>query len=259
MNWRPVDEHAPQVRALRIQHQGHRCQRVPPHPDGDGEQPLNLPPPVLRKIIDQVVFAAADAKDTSCPALTGVLARFEGDRLTLAATDGYRLSLRRTKAAGGLRPADISVIIPARPCRRSVVISGEADPEQPVELAVAAARNQILFRLQGKGESEKGAFYQVALRPCSSSTPSSPISTPSSCWRPTRTILDTAALQRGRSSRWPRCLPATHRIAVFSITPGATETEGQLTIRATAEAGDNVSSWMRWWKARQWNSSMYAT
>ena len=74
-------------------------------PTADGENTLGLPPATLRKIIDQVVFAAADAKDTSRPSLTGVLARFEGDRLTLAATDGYRLSVRRTMlpaaAAGG--------------------------------------------------------------------------------------------------------------------------------------------------------------
>ena len=61
-------------------------------PTADGEQTVGLSPATLRKIIDQVVFAAADAKDTSRPALTGVLTRFEGDRLTLAATDGIVIS-----------------------------------------------------------------------------------------------------------------------------------------------------------------------
>ena len=215
-------------------------------PTGDGEQPLNLPPPVLRKIIDQVVFAAADAKDTSRPALTGVLARFEGDRLTLAATDGYRLSLRRTVLPAAA-PADIRptegwhVIVPARSLQEVSRISGEADPEQPVELAVAAARNQILFRLCGKGEAEKGAFYQVALvsQLIDAKFPDFNAIIPKGYT--TRTILDTAALQRALKVASLFARDASDRV-VFSITPGATETEGQLTIRATsAEAGDNVS------------------
>jgi DNA polymerase III subunit beta len=209
-------------------------------PTGDGEQPLTLAPQTLRKIIDQVVFAAADAKDTSRPALTGVLARFEGERLTLAATDGYRLSLRRTVLPAAA-PADISVIIPARSLQEVSRISGEADPEQPVELAVATARNQILFRLCGKGESEKGAFYQVALvsQLIDAKFPDFNAIIPKGYT--TRTILDTAALQRALKVASLFARDASDRV-VFSIVPGATETEGQLIIRATsAEAGDNVS------------------
>ncbi|OQA45148.1 MAG: DNA polymerase III subunit beta [Chloroflexi bacterium ADurb.Bin325] len=209
-------------------------------PTGDGEEPLNLPPATLRKIIDQVVFAAADAKDTSRPALTGVLARFEGDRLTLAATDGYRLSLRRT-ALPAAAPADISVIVPARSLQEVSRISGEADPEQPVELAVAAARNQILFRLCGKGEAEKGTFYQVALvsQLIDAKFPDFNAIIPKSYT--TRTILDTAALQRALKVASLFARDASDRV-IFSITPGETETAGRLTVRATsAEAGDNVS------------------
>jgi DNA polymerase-3 subunit beta len=59
---------------------------------GDGESAIRLAPEDLRRMIDQVAFAAAT--DESRPILTGVLARFEGDRLTLAAADGFRLSVR---------------------------------------------------------------------------------------------------------------------------------------------------------------------
>ena len=80
-------------------------------PTPDGERSLQLQPGGLRKMIDQVVFAASS--DESRPSLTGVLARLEGDRMTLAATDGYRLSVRRTVLPAPA-PEDISIIIPAR-------------------------------------------------------------------------------------------------------------------------------------------------
>ena len=104
-------------------------------PTADGTNALGSPAATLRKIIDQVAFAAADAK-TPRPALTGVLAKFEGDRLTLAATDGYRLSVRRTLLPAAA-PADISIIIPARSLGEVSRISGEADPDRPVEITVA--------------------------------------------------------------------------------------------------------------------------
>ncbi len=164
-------------------------------PTADGERSLGLPPATLRKIIDQVAFAAADAKDTSRPSLTGVLARFEGDRLTLAATDGYRLSVRRTILPMPA-PADHSVIIPARSLQEVSRISGECDPDQPVELAVAAARNQILFRMKGRGEGEKGAFHQVDLvsQLIDAKFPDYNAIIPKNYT--TRTVIDTAAFQR---------------------------------------------------------------
>lgn len=209
-------------------------------PTADGEQALGLPPATLRKIIDQVVFAAADAKDTSRPALTGVLAKFEGERLTLAATDGYRLSVRRTVLPAPA-PQDISVIVPARSLAEVSRISGEADPDRPVELAVATGRNQILFRLFGKGEAERGAFYQVDLvsQLIDAKFPDFTAIMPKSYT--TRTVLDTATFLRALKVASLFARDASDRV-VFTITPGTETVPGQLTIRATsAEAGDNVS------------------
>ena len=167
-------------------------------PTADGEQPLGLPPATLRQIIDQVVFAAADAKDTSRPALTGVLAKFEGDRLTLAATDGYRLSVRRTILPAAA-PADATVIIPARSLPEVSRISGEADPDRPVDFVVAAARNQILFRLYGRGDGDKGgAFHQVDLvsQLIDAKFPDYNAIIPKNCV--TRTVLDTRGISPRR-------------------------------------------------------------
>lgn len=208
-------------------------------PTADGERSLGLPSATLRKVIDQVAFAAADAKDTSRPALTGVLARFEGDRLTLAATDGYRLSLRRT-TLGAPAPADQSVIIPARALQEVSRISGECDGEQPVEIAVAAARNQVLFRMKGKGEGEKGAFHQVDLvsQLIDAKFPDFNAIIPKSYT--TRTVIDTAAFQRALKVASLFARDASDRV-LFQIVPGSETVPGQVILRATsAEAGDNV-------------------
>ncbi len=209
-------------------------------PTADGANALGLPAVTLRKIIDQVAFAAADAKDTSRPALTGVLAKFEGDRLTLAATDGYRLSVRRTLLPAPA-PADISIIIPARSLGEVSRISGEADPDRPVEITVAPARNQILFRLFGRGEGEKGAFHQVDLvsQLIDAKFPDYHAIMPKG--HNTRTVLDTAAFLRALKVASLFARDASDRV-VFTITPGSDTVPGQITLKATsAEAGDNVS------------------
>ena len=209
-------------------------------PTADGANALGLPAATLRKIIDQVAFAAADAKDTSRPALTGVLAKFEGDRLTLAATDGYRLSVRRTLLPAAA-PADISIIIPARSLGEVSRISGEADPDRPVEITVAPARNQILFRLFGRGEGDKGAFHQVDLvsQLIDAKFPDYHAIMPKG--HNTRTVLDTAAFLRALKVASLFARDASDRV-VFTITPGSDTLPGQITLRATsAEAGDNVS------------------
>ncbi len=228
------------MRPLRVEHQGHRRKRVPLIPTADGENTLGLPPATLRKVIDQVAFAAADAKDTSRPSLTGVLARFDEDRLTLAATDGYRLSVRRT-TLGAPAPANHSVIIPARSLQDVSRISGESDPDEPVELAVAAARNQILFRMKGRGEGEKGAFHQVDLvsQLIDAKFPDFTAIIPKSYT--TRTVMDTAAFIRALRVASLFARDASDRV-MFQVVPGSDTVPGQIILRSTsAEAGDNVS------------------
>ncbi|MEJ5199127.1 MAG: DNA polymerase III subunit beta [Anaerolineae bacterium] len=208
-------------------------------PTADGERSLGLPAATLRQIIDQVAFAAADAKDTSRPALTGVLARFEGDRLTMAATDGYRLSVRRTQLSAPA-PTDQSVIIPARALQEVSRISGECDPEQAVEVAIASGRNQVLFRMKGKGEGEKGAFHQVDLvsQLIDAKFPDFNAIIPKSYT--TRTVVDAAAFQRALKVASLFARDASDRV-LFQIVPGSDTVPGRVVLRATSvEAGDNI-------------------
>ncbi len=97
----------------------------------------------LRQGISQVVFAAAS--EESRPVLTGVNAQFEGNLLTLAAADGFRLAVYKLPLATPVSQKT-EVIIPARTL--SELNRLMTDGEETVEIAVNAGKSQALFRLK---------------------------------------------------------------------------------------------------------------
>ena len=105
---------------------------------------FTLDPAGLREMITQVTISAAS--DESRPILTGILTQIDPDagRLTLAAADGFRLSVREADLQAPLE-GKINVIIPARALTEVSRIA--VDEEQPIEVAITESRNQILFRL----------------------------------------------------------------------------------------------------------------
>lgn len=107
----------------------------------DGDYQLTLEPGLLRQMIEQVAFAAAT--DESRPILTGVLVKFDGSQLTMAAADGFRLSVRHAQLERV--PEPISVVIPARALAELGRIS--SDQELPISLSITSSRSQALFRL----------------------------------------------------------------------------------------------------------------
>lgn len=108
----------------------------------DGDHQLTLETSLLRQMIDQVAFAAAT--DESRPILTGVLVKFDGPQLTMAAADGFRLSVRHARLENPV-PEPVSVIIPARALAELGRIS--SDEDLPISLSIASNRNQVLFHL----------------------------------------------------------------------------------------------------------------
>jgi len=97
----------------------------------------------LSQSITQVVLA--DATEESRPVLTGVDAQFEGDLLTLAAADGFRLAVHTLPLASPVAEKT-EVIIPGRTL--SELNRLLADEEDAVEITVNASRSQVLFRLK---------------------------------------------------------------------------------------------------------------
>ena len=109
-----------------------------------GERPTTrVSQKVLKHALEEVIFAAAS--DEARPILTGVLAKFEGSKLTLAAADNYRIAVRTIEVLDPVEAA--SVVIPARALGELARIL--TDTDDPVELVLAQARNQVLFHLDG--------------------------------------------------------------------------------------------------------------
>ncbi|HHX44004.1 MAG TPA: DNA polymerase III subunit beta [Chloroflexi bacterium] len=186
---------------------------------------LTIKPEVLRQMIDQVAFAAAT--DESRPVLTGVLAEVADGKLTLAAADGYRLSVRPV----GLEDADertISVIIPARALQELRRIAGEQD--QPVEMLIAPNRNQVFFHMHDVdlvSQLVEGAFPDYRQIIPSNHT--------------TRTIVNAADFLKAVRMAFIFARDAAN-IVRLQIIPGADGGPARLIVTATsAEHGDNVS------------------
>jgi DNA polymerase-3 subunit beta len=115
----------------------------PPVPAVEDGLTLELDPKQFKRAVSQVEFAAA-ADDTR-PVLTGIHTLAEGQELTLAAADGFRLAVHKLPLQQEVAER-IEVIVPARALREVVRLIGEE--ESPLSMSFNAARSQVLFRLK---------------------------------------------------------------------------------------------------------------
>jgi DNA polymerase-3 subunit beta len=99
-------------------------------------------PQLLREMIGQVELAAA--QDDSRPVLAGVLTRFEGNTITLAAADGFRLAVRQADLADSIE-SKFDLIVPARAYRELARIIG--DHSEPLTLSITPNQSQLLVRV----------------------------------------------------------------------------------------------------------------
>jgi DNA polymerase-3 subunit beta len=109
-------------------------------PEVEGLQKFSVDRAALLDTIARVSRSAS--RDESRPVLTGILVRFEGSKLVMAATDSYRLSVKETDLAG--EAPDLEAIIPARALGELTRIAVEGDT---VEIGVQ--ENQIVFQTDG--------------------------------------------------------------------------------------------------------------
>jgi DNA polymerase-3 subunit beta len=184
-----------------------------------------LEPDTLREMIEQVTFAAAT--DESRPVLTGVVAKFDQDKVTFAAADGFRLSVRHATLPTPVEQP-FSVIIPAKALQEVARVSGEQ--EDPVEMAVTENRSQVLFKLTN---------IEIVSQLIDGTFPDFTRIIPES--HTTRTVVKTSELQNAvkASSVFARESMNTVRM---QIAPANDLGGGKITITATsAESGDNVS------------------
>ncbi|MEE8599040.1 MAG: DNA polymerase III subunit beta [Dehalococcoidales bacterium] len=196
----------------------------PPIPKIDDGITTKVEVEALRQGISQVVFAAAT--EESRPVLTGVDAVFDGDLLTLAAADGFRLAVYKLPVAVPVSQKT-EVIIPARTLAELNRLM--ADQEEAVEIMVNPNKSQALFRLKNielVSQLVQGTFPNYAqLIPQSYNT---------------RAVVSVADFER-----------ATKTASIFArdgsgivrlvMAPGSELTPGKMTISARSEeVGDDV-------------------
>ncbi|HEX5040467.1 MAG TPA: DNA polymerase III subunit beta [Candidatus Limnocylindria bacterium] len=99
---------------------------------------------VLREALGEVVFAAAS--DESRPILTGVLTRLNGESMTLAAADNYRIAVRTLALDKPVSP-EVVIVVPGRSYAELMRILPDA--EAPIEITVTPNKSQVLFHVEG--------------------------------------------------------------------------------------------------------------
>ncbi len=119
------------------------AQEFPPMPVPDLAEGVSLNVADFKEMIQQVVFAASG--DEARPVLQGVLMTINESEVTLAATDGFRISVRKALLANPVRQK-VSVIIPARALSELARIA--ADGEQTVIMNIPSGRGQVIFHLK---------------------------------------------------------------------------------------------------------------
>jgi DNA polymerase-3 subunit beta len=108
-------------------------------PEFEGEV-ASLPAAPLAETIERVARAAS--RDEVRPILTGVLVSAEGNRLTMVATDSYRLAVKHAELDTAVAEA-IEANVPARALRELARIIAQESPES---VSISLARNQAVFR-----------------------------------------------------------------------------------------------------------------
>jgi DNA polymerase-3 subunit beta len=178
----------------------------------------------LHQGISQVVFAAAT--EESRPVLTGIDAQFDGDLLTLAAADGFRLAVYKLPLATPVSQK-AEVIIPARTLAELNRLA--AEQEEAVEITVNPDKSQALFRLKNVelvSQLVQGTFPQYAqLIPQSYST---------------RAIVDVDAFLRATKTASIFARDGSGIVRLM-VAPGGELTLGKITVSARSEEiGDDV-------------------
>lgn len=121
----------------------------PPVPQGGGGD-LAVEGKVFKEMINQTVFAAAT--EDNRPILTGVYMLLDGDTMTLAAADGYRLAVRTTKLEQSFA-TPIEMVIPGKSLSELSRIITDEDSE--VLITLPKDRDIVMFHLKSADVSSQ--------------------------------------------------------------------------------------------------------
>jgi len=200
-------------------------QEFPPVPVTDPSDGIEINVVDLREMIHQVAFAAS--VDEARPILTGVLITEEEDTITMAAADGFRLSVRSARLSSPA-PNPIKIVIPARALTELARVSSDGD--KTVRMLLPAGRGQVIFQMQDielVSQLIEGTFpdYEQII-PTSSKT---------------RAIISTSEFLKASKQAEIFAREGSH-IARLEIKPGEAQAPGTINITGQSEeTGSNVN------------------
>ena len=128
------------------------AQEFPPLPVPDLNGGIQIDIAELKELIQQVVFAAS--VDEARPVLMGVQLKVEGNHISMAAADGFRISERKAELSLESHPDHaLSAIIPARALAELARITPQPSPV-PAGSGVSSDADQCLTMLipHGRGQ-----------------------------------------------------------------------------------------------------------
>ena len=199
----------------------------PPNSTPDTAQSFQIAADLLKALIHKTAFAAS--RDEGRPVLTGVRFQFEGDQLTLAAADGFRLSIQ-TDTLPEPVGEPVSVIVPATSLKELVaVLPGTG------AVSVQVSEKQITFRAEHL-EGPLDALEVVALL-LEGKFPDFSQVIPKS--HETRVVVPRQALLVACRQGQIFARDSAH-IGRFAIQPDAKSGTGQIVVRGRSdETGEN--------------------
>jgi DNA polymerase III subunit beta len=118
------------------------AQEFPPLPVPEMEGAIQINVADFKEMIQQVVFAAS--VDEARPVLMGVLLTVDKDTITMAAADGFRLSVRKATLSQPV-PQPVTVIIPGRALSELARVA--ADGDEMIAMVLPKGRGQVIFRV----------------------------------------------------------------------------------------------------------------
>ena len=118
----------------------YNAEDFPRLPDASTVERMSVDADAVLETAGRVSRAAS--RDESRPVLTGILVRFEGEKLIMAATDSYRLAVKETTMGSG--GPDLDAIVPARALGELTRIAQSGGG-----LEIGVLENQVIFTTDG--------------------------------------------------------------------------------------------------------------
>ena len=202
-------------------------QEFPPMPTPDSGDGIPISVNDLKEMIQQVAFAAST--DEALPIRTGVLVTVNGDELTMASADGFRLSVRKANLSSPTSRPQLAVV-PARALSELARISSDGD--EVVDMILPPDRGQVVFQMQD---------IQLVSQLIEGTFPDYEQIIPRS--RETRSVLSTSSFLKACKQAEIFAREGSH-IARINITPGGELKPGSIMISGQSEETGSSQSEM---------------